>query len=176
MTLDNALPDPSTLQTAPTTSPPDLETGSGSSCGQSAATTTQSDCSTFGATVRFCRKWLRVTVRDPAGRRVLTATLPLVSRDPSALPQLLDAIARHIGRPVGAVVSATGPSLDWLELAFLDPELPAADTDLLRVEFDVPRTWLMRSCGYAFDRQLQFDFSVGFNGALPPKQEKLDDF
>lgn len=87
------------------------------------------------ALCRIHRRHIRITVSQPDGLELLQARLPLPPAPPRALLELLEALARHCGHPVDAVISAAARSASGFEAILSGDALQLGPSALVHVVF-----------------------------------------
>ncbi len=96
------------------------------------------------ALCRFHARHLRISVSQPDGLELLQARLPLPPAHPRALLELLEALARHCGHPLDAVMSAAARSETCFDEILYGDGLQLGPSALVHVVFAGPRSRQLR--------------------------------
>lgn len=96
------------------------------------------------AQCRLHRHHLRITVSQPDGLELVRARLPLPPAHPRALLDLLEALARHSGHRMDAVISAAGRWETCCDDILCDGALLLGPSALVRVIHVAPRSRQLR--------------------------------
>lgn len=92
------------------------------------------------ALCRIHRRHVRIKVSQPDGLELLQARLPLPPLHPRALLELLEALARHCGHPVDAVISADARSVTFFDEILYGDALQLGPSALVHVALVQPCT------------------------------------